>query len=717
LANSRLIAMSLIIFTLLLTGCSFLPQKAVYKQNGISMVSRVEGENLLCYAEGKWQKHFWYGVNLGATTPGHSPGELSPNYDDYLRWFSDMESLGVDLVRIYTILPPDFYRALAYHNESAKRKLWFIQGIWPPEEELIKKQDAYHDSITTQFNEEISLAVRAVYGRGEISPRQGHACGSYTVNTAPYLLAWMVGSEWDPFMVQATNEKNRARNNFRGKYFVAGSQAGAFDAWLAAALENLAVAEAETGWQHPVTFVNWVTTDPLQHTDEPFPREDLVSVDPTHIVPTKLWQAGYFASYHVYPYYPDSLVYQQDYRQYINKDGVSEPYEGYVRQLKDYHRGMPLVVAEFGVPSSRGMAHRGTLGRNQGMHTEKEQGDMDVSMFRAIKDAGAAGAILFSWQDEWFKFTWNTLDLEIPGERRPMWLNKLTNEENFGLIAVEPGARTKVFLDGDTGDWDIIDKPETVILEDGKTKLMVSHDEAYLYLALQATNGDNWRDKEIYLGFDTVPGGNMHVAGTSITFSQGTEFLLHLKVPGLSGLEVASAYDQHTYLYGYLNKMIRWDSTWAREDNGVFLPWKLSLSKGLYLPASKRKIPFDEITVGKLISGNTNPEAKDFNSLADYYADGKVLEVRLPWMMLGFTDPSTHQVWAYPYRKQLKGMSSVSSPGINIFCISQGDIQNEVKLKPALFYNWDNWDEPSYHERRKVSFYVLQNYLRVEKKY
>ena len=45
--------------------------------------------------------------------------------------------------------------------------------------------------------------------------------------------------------------------------------------------------------------------------------------------------------------------------------------------------------------------------------------------------------MLFEWLDEWFKFTWNTWDLEQPPERRALWRNALTNEEQFGLIAAD----------------------------------------------------------------------------------------------------------------------------------------------------------------------------------------------------------------------------------------------------------------------------------------
>lgn len=705
-----------LIFAMLISmvGCSKSrnSEKDVFQtEDKIKLVSRVDGEDIVFYAEGTWHKNFWYGINLGATTPGHFPGELSPTYDDYRRWFGDMEELGVQVIRIYTILPPHFYQALVDHNQGAKQKLWFIQGIWPPEEELIKEKNAYLPSISQSFDDEISLAVRAVYGQGKIAPKAGKASGDYKVNAAPYLQAWMVGAEWDPDMVNETNKKNPDSKQYNGKYFRTTALSSPFEAWLARALEQLAQDEMKLGWQHPISFVNWVTTDPLAHPDEPLPQEDLVGVDPIHVAPTDAWEAGYFAAYHVYPYYPDSLRYQTEYQYFINANGEKDPYEAYLSQLRKHHTGIPLVIAEFGVPSSRGMAHRGPLERNQGLHTESEQGQQAVSMFQAMKRAGATGGILFEWQDEWFKFTWNTWDLELPASRRPMWLNRLTNEENFGLLAVEPGIETKIILDGKRDDWDKISNLTKSKMDDGSL-LMATSDEGYLYLAIDKPGEWNWQEDKLIIGLDTQPGGNHSDSKLGVNFNQGIEFLLNFSDNLQASLQVASAYDQHSYLYGFQKKMIPWDSAWEQEDNGIFLPWKLCLSRALFLPASKQNIPFEEVEIGQLKGGNTNPASPDYNSLADFYVGKNLLEIRIPWMMLGYTDPSSHQAWVYPYRYKMPQFASTTSLGVDIYLANASKKDPTlVRVQSPLAYKWSNWNEPNYHERKKQSYYLLKSFI------
>ena len=54
---------------------------------------------------------------------------------------------------------------------------------------------------------------------------------------------------------------------------------------------------------------------------------------------------------------------------------------------------MPLVISEYGVPSSRGVAHVQPQGRSHGGHSEKEQAEINARLTREIYEAGAAGAL------------------------------------------------------------------------------------------------------------------------------------------------------------------------------------------------------------------------------------------------------------------------------------------------------------------------------------
>lgn len=689
----------------------FKGQVPVSEVDGVKQVAAVRDGRLAAYDGEGFEPRFWTGVNLGATTPGYFPGDLSPTKEDYLRWFPRMKEMNVDVVRVYTILPPHFYEALAEFNRGRRDPLWLMQGVWSPEEELIGEdqtgRDAYDPAISGAFEAELKDAVRAVHGDAVIEAEFGKASGEYDTDVSEYMLGWILGTEWYPYSVEKSDEAHAGTPPYAGEYFRATEDATPFESWLAEKLDVVAKEEMRYGWQHPIAFTNWLSTDPLPHPNEPFEKEDLVSVDPMHMEPTDAWTAGYFASYHVYPYYPDFLRYDPEYADYRRDDGEVDPYAGYTADLRAHHEGIPLLVTEFGVPSSRGLAHRGPLGRDQGMHTEEEQGRMDADMLRDLREEGLDGGILFAWQDEWFKYTWNTVELELPSERRSLWRNRLTNEEHFGVVAVEPGesAEEMVTLDGDPEDFR--DRPGLVERGYPGFDLSVTHDEANLYLLFEKKQGDwDLANEELDVGFGSIPGGSDSADPVpGATFPGGIQFLLRMRGEENSRMLVESAYDQHTWLYTEKLGMLPDENAGAKGAHaGDFLPWKLAVSRALDLPQTGERIPFEEFEAGIMRPGTTDPESPEFDNLADWHAEGDILEVRIPWMLLGYTDPSSRQVWDYPY--EADELRPVDAGDLRVHPLLRGD-GGETSVEP-LAYSWEGWDEPVYHEREKESYGIMR---------
>lgn len=710
--------------------------RPVAEADGVKRVSTVKDAHLAVYDGTGWRTQLWTGMNLGATLPGSSPGELAPTKEDYLRWFPQIKETNVDVVRVYTILPPHFYEALEEFNATREDPLWLMQGVWSPERDLLGEddagRDAYTPEITEEFRREITDAVRVVHGDADLPARPGHASGSYGTDVSKYVLGWMVGTEWYPYAVQATNEAHRGMPPYSGRYFDATAEASPFESWLASMLDTLAKEEMKYGWQHPASFTNWLTTDPLSHPNEPLEQEDLVPVDPMHVVPTPAWTAGYFAQYHVYPYYPDFMRFEKEYQTYRDKEGNLDPYAAYLNDLRAHHKGIPLMVGEFGVPSSRGMAHRGPLGRDQGYHTEEEQGKMNADMLEAIRNEGLDGGIVFAWQDEWFKYTWNTIELELPPGRRDNWRNRLTNEENFGVIATEAAESPEesIFVDGKTQDWrrraGNLDSVEDVVswLEERAQgpvaeqtarrgyedfDLTVSHDEAYLHLMLRKHKGQwDFSNEELDIGFGTLTGGSSKAKATpDLTFpGGGIQFLLRMRGEEDSRILVHSAYDQHTWLYAERLDELPDPQTSEEASAGDFLPWKLALNREYFLPQTKERRPFEDIEVGAMRRGISDPSHPKFSNLADWYAKGDVLEIRIPWMLLGFTDPSSLRVWDYPY--EADGFEPVKTDGVRIYPSLRPSEGAPDKSVEPLGYEWEGWDQPTFHERKKESFSILK---------
>lgn len=332
------------------------------------------------------------GVNLGMAKPGRFPGEAGITRAEYDRWLAAMAELNVNVVRVYTVHPPAFYRALAAHNRESPDPIYLLHGNWIGEEHLLDAGDAFE--LSAEFDRSFRQVVDVIHGSTTIEAEPGHASGTYDADVSDATLGYVAGIEWPPTVVEETN-----RANGPGAYdgeFLSSTVDRPFERWLAERLDRaVAHEEREYGVQRPAAFTNWVTTDPLEHPSEPFRLEDAVSVDPDAVVATDAAEAGTFAAYHVYPYYPPLLNETPEYVDYVDHRGERNSYAGYLNDLVDA-TDHPLVVAEFGVPSSRGIAQRHVHGRDQGRHTEAEQGEIVAAMYvtfgRSARPAGSSSA-------------------------------------------------------------------------------------------------------------------------------------------------------------------------------------------------------------------------------------------------------------------------------------------------------------------------------------
>ncbi|GIP48016.1 hypothetical protein J53TS2_16070 [Paenibacillus sp. J53TS2] len=731
LAKKRL-AMGLVLAGVFIAGCVVLavlnwppPHYSYAAKDGTELKFRTEGDKLLAYdGESSWEELFVKGVNLGATVPGYFPGEFPITEDDYLRWFQQIDDMGANVIRIYTVHNPVFYKSLVkYNRDKGKDPLYFIQGIWSPEEQLIEQQDAYIPGIKEAFHREIEKAVKAVYGDLKVPKQPGTSGGKYTANAGPYLMAWHIGTEWDPEMVDNTNRKHAELPPYQGQHFTATDEASPFESWLAELVDDTAQKERAYGWEHPITFTNWVTTDVLQHPGEPLFEEDLASVDATHIRPVE-WEAGYFAAYHAYPYYPDFFHLDKTLETIPDGDGDFNTYKAYLQELKNYYKDIPVMITEYGVPSSLGVSHLGRGGRNQGGHNEQEQGEINVSLTKDIYDTGYAGAILFMWQDEWFKKTWNTMRFEIPEDRRAFWLNVLTNEKQFGLLSMGPGKEDDLMIDGKLEDWESLPEGEVHAWDRpsaGIDRLQVTHDEAYVYVGLQLSDPFDPAKRLIRLGADTQPGGNQPVAELpGRTLSDGLEAIVEIGNDEETEVLTAPSYDFHRRLYGRYGYWMLDDPT--EEQTVEFQPWKLAVSLTMTPPDTRFAHPFRDMTVGKLIRGTTDPGNADFNSLASWQYSGNEVELRIPWMLLGFADPSSRQVIDYRPLKEDRAFSTTESDGLTLIPwimergeagvlgpgTESGETRENVSLDAFPKYVWQPWETVQYTERLKSGYYALQ---------
>lgn len=685
---------------------------------------------------GGWHSLFLKGVNLGAALPGKFPSEF-PEKPIYVAWLQDMTELGVNAVRSYTIHPPAFYEALREHNLKAEKPIYLIHGVWtePP------PGDDFSDPVWfSAWTEEMLRVVDLLHGRAELPPRPGHAAGSYRADVSPWWIATLLGREWEPNGVWSYHQKYPGLADWKGRFGEI-RRGNATEVFMTKAMDTFLSLEMDKYHaQRPMAYTNWPTLDPLHHPTESTHAEevvlrkkmglpvveaevdthwdeDAIGLDMEKVHPTEALQAGFFASYHAYPYYPDFLNLDPGYKTVLDAEGPNS-YFGYLKELVRHHRRTPVVIAEFGVPSSRLVAHAQPQGLHHGSQNERLQGEHDARLFRNIRDSGCAGGMLFAWIDEWFKKNWLNQRFELPPDRKPLWFNPMDAEENYGLIGYHPGlGGPNIVIDGQAGDWSKI----PVYQQSKGLALKVLADEGWLHLGLFWEGPDPGPREGFLVGLDTFQkalGAHQLPFGIPLRTEAGLEFALKFDSTGC-GIWVDGPYDpslhRHPRPYATVD-----------HDGG---PWVMAQTESNRERVGRDGTHFAPIRqdIGRLRRGTARREDPAFDSLAEWQqgrtAKGGLLEVRIPWGLLNVTDPSMRRVIqdARPLKDEL---GTVITEGFRILVVRFNENSKPEKQvlealpaakgmvipSPPLF-TWPSWDQPRWHAFRKQSFDVLKNAL------
>ena len=408
---------------------------------------KTTSDNIAMYTGDNYRSLVLKGINLGSSPPGTFPGEIAYAISSalYKDWIKEIAEAGFNSIRVYTLHPPVFYEKLAdYNQRHPDNPLLLFQGIWLEEVED-PHNPALYDLLnrTTPFIREIHEVIDCINGNGDIALRYGKSYGRYLTDISRWTAGYIIGREISPQEVDSTNVNNPSLNSYSGNQFdITGATAS--EVFVTHMLDETVTYEAQKySVKRPVSISSWPTLDPLNHPTETYTDEDKATYDIVKISMKNL-QAGIFASYHAYPYYPNFISEEPAYLTYSDAEGPNS-YLGYLNALKAHYTGMPLIIAEFGVPSSWGSAHQSYSNMHHGGYSEQQQGEKDMRLMHNILSAGCAGGFMFAWMDEWFKPTWIVAYLEAYGmyldgttiPTRQLWHNLTSPEQNFGILTFD----------------------------------------------------------------------------------------------------------------------------------------------------------------------------------------------------------------------------------------------------------------------------------------
>ena len=709
----------------------------------VTTFTTVDEENIYLDSGDGMEPFIIKGVNMGSGMPGKWATDYSIDEETYLRWFKQIQDMGANTVRVYTILNDDFYNAFYEYNKDNDDPLWLIHGVWINDYVQNSHRDAYDDDFRETFIEDCRTVVDLLHGKKKISLGYEHGSGSYTKDVSQWVIGYILGVEWEDVTVAYTNNNHDYDDlePYSGEYMYATEDASPFESMLAEVGDRMIGYETNRYHQQRlVAFSNWPTTDPFKYPERLttyFMKCGVVDVE--HIKTGDKFISGQFASYHVYPYYPDYLGYlidengrentkliTEDATPYGDTEDVGVPYDevlegtveetlhdedgnvntyvAYLEMLTNYH-SMPVVISEFGVSTGRGMAQRDRYtGRNQGNTNEQDQGKALTECWEDILEAECSGGCVFTWQDEWFKRTWNTMHA-VDLTKTPYWSDYQTNEQYFGLLTFDPGEEESVcYVDGDISEW----TGDDIVEEDGDSSVSLKYDEKFIYILVKKDELDAENEK-IYLPIDTTPkSGSTYCEGEDVSFERAADFLIVLDGKEKSRVLVQERYEVlRAMFYQETHQMDAYMDP-PHEDSPVFNRIDLMLQTATPLISGDLQANAETYETGILRYGNANPESEDFDSLADFMYAEDAVEIRIPWQLLNFSNPSEMKIHDDYYENY--GVEYIDIDELYIGAGFAGDgerMKGRIRMKPFELKGWGK--DVTYHERLKESYYVMQD--------
>ena len=710
----------------------------------VTTFMKTDADTIYMEQDGQYEPFEIRGVNLGVGIPGEWATDYAIDKQTYLRWFGWIQEMGANTIRVYTILHDDFYNAFYEYNTGRVQQelepLWLIHGVWVNDYTQNSHRDAYDDDFLQTLLDDCRTVVDILHGKKSLSLGYGLGSGSYRKDVSPWVIGYILGVEWEDVTVAYTNEKYPERASYSGTYMYTTADATPFEAMLCQVGDKIIEYETERyKQQRLVAFSNWPTTDPFLY---PAAITNFfmkcAQVDVEHIKTTDAFLSGHFASYHVYPYYPDYMNYvlnpveiqdtdplwddEQNNMTIYHSNGVSyktalsgneqedyydstgrvNTYYAYLKMLNRHHT-IPVVISEYGVSTGRGMAQRDiNTNRNQGHMSEQEQGEAIISCYEDIMAAGSAGSCVFTWQDEWFKRTWNTMHA-VDLDKTPYWSDYQTNEQYFGLLSFDPGETESVcYVDGDVSEWG----EDDIVLSQSGGSLSMKYDEKFIYFYAEQAGYDPEADT-LYIPIDTTPkSGSTYCENYGIIFDRPCDFVIRINGRDNSRVVVQERYEVMRAMFMHETEDEDAYLDVPDPDSPSFRYIDLMLQTATPLLTGNWQASSEVYETGKLLYGNANPEDSSFNSLADFCFTENGVEIRIPWQLLNFGNPSEMMIHDDYYEHY--GVEFISIDEMYVGVALEGASQGRIRMASFPLEGWGK--DVTSHERLKQSYYMLKEY-------
>ncbi|MGL4876120.1 MAG: hypothetical protein ACRC30_15885 [Clostridium sp.] len=639
----------------------------ILKWDATNYKFKVSDKTIMINNDKKWEPFLIKGMNLTAAPPGSTPAEENLSKEEFAKWINEMGAMGVNVIRVNALMSENFYVALDNYNKTHKNTIYVLQGIYFDETYLKDGGDVTSKKAIEYFKNQITEVIESVHGNSNIS---GKFLEEYRSDVSKYIMGYTIGNPWAPGDIIYSQIMSDT-TSFKGRYFYTEKDSTSFDAFIAEMANYIEKEEVEKyGEQKLITFVGDtnIKNEISQYNEI---NENYNNIGNEHIQPyvngnrikaTYRVKSGLFVSY--------NLLTQQ----------TNNNYDELLKGLKEFNNN-PIVISEIGVPSGRGNVKNGI--------TEEEQGEELVNIYKSILNNNISGGFIYEWCDGWFRSSKEMKKQSIT-DRNQYWYNAENYAENYGLLSFIPGKEDSTLNNGGAID------AKKEIGSNKDMSVFADSNPGYLYIRINSKNNVDLKKKKIIIpiSVNNAFGGNKF---GGIDFKDRYNFIIELS-PESGQILVSRYYDTNEYFKNEFQNKIRPDLMYKDKDTNNF-----TLEQTIVDSSNKT----ETIDIGKLKEGNIFSSTEGYDSLADYTYNQNYVEIKIPWTLLNFMDPSTGQIEDDFYKTYHVSPKTISS--VKIGAVIDG--KDEKSILEGMTYKLNYWIMPVYHERLKSSYSILKRYF------
>jgi hypothetical protein len=610
---------------------------------------------------GEWKAFDIKGFNINAVLAGSKEYAYTRDISVYRQFISEISAMSGNCIRLYDLLPPEFYRALyEYNRQYPDSPVYFMQSITTPNN--ISDSDALAAAPAGELKKNIEYVIDAIHGDAVVPDVGARKGGTYIQDVSPYLAGYLLETDTGATTVSALKSAY-PDYVYTGEYI---SSAGGAAEGLAAMLCDYTYAyqQKRYGYLSPVGAKGRVALVPVL----PWSPTGGATFNPDTLKASEKAQGSFFVSYALQPD-DDALVSDKaKYADYKDKSG-SLPYGGYLKTFLKAQTHHPVLIDQFGISTNTNAFDQDTS--LNGL-SEAKQGEALVRMLGAIRDTGCLGGLISDYNDNWSKCSDALKAYTLPLSDNILWQNTLDPAQTMGVVAMEPAKPAEV-------DMSIQDTERM-------REMQISHDAAYVYISVMFDGEIDYDKEQLIIGLDTYQRNNgeyLYDPAYFATSLSGMEYVIKFESKNSAALYVVPTYNRE---------------------------------KGKFSSKESYKGKYDHVC--QLVYGSFVSAGNSF------YQAGSTIHIRIPWNLLNFTDPSKLMVIndtrsSSEIAKDAFGLKTTSTDGI-IFSLLIAD----KKTKDSLYvfplskqssgyktFSWATWTDWDYVFRQKDSGKTLSSFF------